>query len=830
MKEKLETRILHAYQVERTIKEGEESRMLLLRHSQTGERAIFRQYAGDGAVYKKLREVNCPHLPRILDVETEEGRVTVLEAYVPGDNLEFLLHGGTLPVKTAVDIACQLCEALTVLHSFGAVHRDVKPENIILNGNRAVLVDFDAARICKPDQSKDTRIMGTTGFAAPEQYGFGQTDARTDVFSMGILLNVMVTGHHPSQQLAEGRLRPIIETCTAVNADRRYASARELQKALRRKRHRWIPVTAAAAAALAVGLWWFRPVPAQPELPAPEVPPTVEETPMPETIPSTAAPARPMTAEDLAPQALLEKDRKQMGPVPVSYGGQTYYVGPTEWGRWVPLQHDRQTITQEETLERVLSIGVWKQEEDRLVPVEEELRQQLLEENDLELHLYGGELRGNYPEILEKTEHEATCLFADGTDNFWYSVVTGTVEEQPVMAVGCRQLLIQQIESHKVASVEEANKLLASLPWEEKRIHKLCFPAGTMEGTLVVPASVNMIHLAGDPAGTVIHGGVDANGGDTFLFDLQFVGRGKKQVEDNIGLYGKGMADCVRCSFTGFDIGILSTENLRFGGQEVTLRQNRVGCRVDTVHENGGNPSMEKFTFEENDIGLEFRRVNPQLPGSWYRIRNSYFFDNGQDVVNHTEQTLYVGENTFSHHGEATAVVQGNVVLQPELPELDQALRQQRPRPEQLHMDFSYDLDGDGTPETYTFGVRMNIEIDGRNIGPAGQDNLLFPDESTNLRFLAPCVWQKEGEHYVDMPAFASLLEQPKTLVYCMEQKGPELPVLQQMKPMEGTWEGCVLMEQNLHCAGLWLAEVTATLDGQALTACAVMNLTHAEE
>ena len=73
--------------------------------------------------------------------------------------------------------------------------------------------------------------MGTTGYAAPEQYGFSQTDARTDIYALGILLNEILTGQHPSKEIAAGKFRPIVEKCTQINADQRYASVTELSAA-----------------------------------------------------------------------------------------------------------------------------------------------------------------------------------------------------------------------------------------------------------------------------------------------------------------------------------------------------------------------------------------------------------------------------------------------------------------------------------------------------------------------------------------------------------------------------------------------------------------------
>ena len=113
-----------------------------------------------------------------------------------------------------------------------AVHRDIKPENVILRGGDAVLIDFDAARIHKPQAETDTQVLGTTGFAAPEQYGLGQSDARTDIYSLGVLMNVMLTGQHPSKKLAEGRIGRIIQRCTQVNPAKRYQTVLHLMEVL----------------------------------------------------------------------------------------------------------------------------------------------------------------------------------------------------------------------------------------------------------------------------------------------------------------------------------------------------------------------------------------------------------------------------------------------------------------------------------------------------------------------------------------------------------------------------------------------------------------------
>ena len=92
-----------------------------------------------------------------------------------GDTLGEILQGGLLTNAEAKQICRQLCAALWVLHSMGVVHRDVKPDNVIIRGKDAVLIDFDASRIYKNANNEDTKILGTTGFAAPEQYGLSQS-------------------------------------------------------------------------------------------------------------------------------------------------------------------------------------------------------------------------------------------------------------------------------------------------------------------------------------------------------------------------------------------------------------------------------------------------------------------------------------------------------------------------------------------------------------------------------------------------------------------------------------------------------------------------------
>ena len=220
------------YETVKTIKNSERGCVSLLQNKQNGTRFIFRHYQGSGEVYRKLLSVSCRNLPKIMEAAEQDGMVAVLEEYIQGDSLAFLLAGACLTPAEARKITFQLCNALWVLHSLGAVHRDIKPENVIVRGSEAILIDFDASRIFKSGTNQDTQILGTTGYAAPEQYGITQTDERADIYSLGVLLNIMLTGKHPSKELASGRLGRIVQKCTMVNPKKRYKSVLYLMEAL----------------------------------------------------------------------------------------------------------------------------------------------------------------------------------------------------------------------------------------------------------------------------------------------------------------------------------------------------------------------------------------------------------------------------------------------------------------------------------------------------------------------------------------------------------------------------------------------------------------------
>ncbi len=135
----------------------------------------------------------------------------------------------------------QLCGIVSALHhrTPPVIHRDIKPSNLIISPDGVLkLLDFNAAKYVTENQSADTELLGTAGYAAPEQYGFGASDAHTDLYAIGVLMNVLRTGRMPAEETAGGNLAPLIARCTELNPSDRFRSVDELAEALEKLRER----------------------------------------------------------------------------------------------------------------------------------------------------------------------------------------------------------------------------------------------------------------------------------------------------------------------------------------------------------------------------------------------------------------------------------------------------------------------------------------------------------------------------------------------------------------------------------------------------------------
>ena len=187
--------------------------------------------------------LSCPRVPKVISLYALPDELVVVTEYVEGESLEARLSRGPLTVAEAVRVASEVCEAASALHAAGIIHRDITPKNVILSRDGAHLIDLGIARLGaqaspRPQAGrKDTVALGTYGFAAPEQFGFAQTDERSDVYSIGKLLLFMLTGQ-TEVSTASGEQVPawlvdVINRATAFEPSARPATAEELSAALR---------------------------------------------------------------------------------------------------------------------------------------------------------------------------------------------------------------------------------------------------------------------------------------------------------------------------------------------------------------------------------------------------------------------------------------------------------------------------------------------------------------------------------------------------------------------------------------------------------------------
>lgn len=242
------------YTAQSCLKDGE--RQVYLLCDESGLPAVLKiQPAGrEDALrqeYDLLRELHHPQIPRPMDYLEWQGREYLVREYVEGISLaEWVDAQGPRTPRQAREAALSLCRVLEDLHSQEppVICRDVKPQNVIRDGaGRCHLIDLGAARRYRTERREDTVFLGTQATAPPEQFGYQQTDQRSDVYSLGMLMRFLLTGgYDPLPRLpGRGALARIIRRCTAFDPQDRYPSVRAVSRALQGRRRRW-----AAGAAL----------------------------------------------------------------------------------------------------------------------------------------------------------------------------------------------------------------------------------------------------------------------------------------------------------------------------------------------------------------------------------------------------------------------------------------------------------------------------------------------------------------------------------------------------------------------------------------------------
>lgn len=191
-------------------------------------------------IYQALAALQNLHIPRLYAWEEQGQKLCLIEEYIGGMTLMERMNGGILfSEEETVRIALQVCDALACLHSLTppVIHRDIKLSNVMITDDGIVkLIDYNAARRYTEGTTQDTTLLGTADYAAPEQFGFAQTDARTDLYSLGVMMNYMLTGRSckNSPCSGSGKLSRIIRRCTCLDPEKRYQTVLELKQALQK--------------------------------------------------------------------------------------------------------------------------------------------------------------------------------------------------------------------------------------------------------------------------------------------------------------------------------------------------------------------------------------------------------------------------------------------------------------------------------------------------------------------------------------------------------------------------------------------------------------------
>lgn len=214
-------------------------RVLRVRHKESGRDMIVREFSSPVEAYEILLPFHCRALPGIYDVISLSDGMIVFEEFIDGMTVREVMESGRYTYRGVKKVIRGVLEGLLLLHENGIIHRDVKPDNVMITpGGRVVLIDLNASRTVKDTShaqdasSHDTTVMGTVGYAAPEQLGIAQSDERSDLYAVGVMINVMLTGLHPTVKMARGKAGRIVEKCTHIRLDKRFQSARELAEHL----------------------------------------------------------------------------------------------------------------------------------------------------------------------------------------------------------------------------------------------------------------------------------------------------------------------------------------------------------------------------------------------------------------------------------------------------------------------------------------------------------------------------------------------------------------------------------------------------------------------
>lgn len=236
--------LLENYELMECLAHNEQAETFLIKERKTGNLRVAKCYSDSNSLVSSsertlLRDNQNTRLPAFIGEYQNDGMLCVLREFIEGESLDAYARNHQITRDEALSICIQLCDDLAYLHSQQPpiIHRDIKPQNVVIDrsGNPR-LIDFGNSRLYNESAETDTVYFGTRHFAAPEQYGFSQTDARTDIFALGVLLGWMLTGETDIKiavpKIANQQLQRVVRKCTAFAPENRFQSALKVKSAL----------------------------------------------------------------------------------------------------------------------------------------------------------------------------------------------------------------------------------------------------------------------------------------------------------------------------------------------------------------------------------------------------------------------------------------------------------------------------------------------------------------------------------------------------------------------------------------------------------------------
>lgn len=230
------------------LKESEDSSTFLVKETATGILCVLKWgrnrqtefLRNEMEIMKKMADRKLSGIPKTYRIFEENGEVYLVREYIEGMSLaQMVLQKGGISEAEICRISRKICQTAEQFQNPDEpmIHRDIKPENIVVTpGSEVVFIDFGTMRSYKKDGSRDTFVVGTRGTAAPEQYGYTQTDQRTDVYAIGQTMLYMVSESYEMNQLSEcavsRRMKKIIEKACSFEPDKRYGDAAQLRRAV----------------------------------------------------------------------------------------------------------------------------------------------------------------------------------------------------------------------------------------------------------------------------------------------------------------------------------------------------------------------------------------------------------------------------------------------------------------------------------------------------------------------------------------------------------------------------------------------------------------------